>query len=48
MNLTVEQIETIREKHPDFDFEKFARWHAAIMEELRKPMEFKLRKGCEL
>lgn len=37
MQLSTEQIETIREKHPDFDFEKFVLWHRAIQEELRKP-----------
>jgi hypothetical protein len=49
MKLSVEQIENIKLKHPDFDFAKFVEWHQAIQEELRKasPVE-PSRKGCEL
>lgn len=37
MQLTVEQIENIKEKHPDFDFEKFVAWKQYIDEELNPP-----------
>jgi hypothetical protein len=37
MTLTPEQIENIKEKHPDFDFDKWVEWKKYIDEELNQP-----------
>lgn len=52
MQLTVEQIENIKDKHPDFDFEKYVAWHQYIQDELCKPhgvkaqMVHEMGEGC--
>lgn len=48
IELTPEQIENIREKDPEFDFEKFLRWKRYIHQEVIKTAKNTLRKGCEL
>lgn len=49
MKLSVEQIEIIQSKHPDFDFEKFIAWYNAVKEELSKPTSVMqtIKMGCE-